>query len=302
MVRKNHPLIIRKRRFAFGLAGAIVLASCSQPQTENNAVPQEKQTVAYEDLEVVPYHDVIVGTKVSTINGVTEVTYFVNEQEVDKATYDEAGKGSTCCPCLVQTFYPEDDALYTEEVRCEGVRTGSYKQFYRDGNIMIQGQYKNTKKQEWMYPDQGKNYDIPDGEWYFFSGTGDTLYTEYWDNGQFINQVPEQDYSQIWKVELTLNQESINNKSILPEEFSELVFTAYYKNSYHSPALTLSLSMLGEGKKVETERYTPADFKNLNLRLIQQDHRIEPGTRMGACIHVFNMDQEIDAVNFSLQY
>ena len=88
------------------------------------------------------------------------------------------------------------DVLLSEGVYCTDCGVGFFKEFYPDGNVKLSGKYKENPTGNW------KNYNcqVEHGQWVYFKENGDTLYSEYWNNGEFIKQVPEQSKMEIWKV------------------------------------------------------------------------------------------------------
>ena len=183
--------------------------------TFRQAFGQSDSSNVYKKLETKKFYSV--GLSSQTING--KRTYNVNGKKVSKSKYDKYKSTwkdmETCCPCVLKS-YDENEILIREAVSCTDCEVGHFKEFYPNGTIKLQGRFKENPTGNWENIWDRGYCNVPDGQWLYFNKNGDTLYSEFWENGEFVKQEPEQKTNEIWKVELTLNGESADKKILTP--------------------------------------------------------------------------------------
>ena len=109
---------------------------------------------------------------------------------------------------------------------------GSFKEYYSNGQVKLSGRFKENPTGNWD-DIVGLGFSVPDGEWIYYNEHGKkSCIPEYWEDGYFIKQIPEQGKTEIWKVDLTLNGESIEQKTLTPDQLKDLTITPRFKNQH----------------------------------------------------------------------
>lgn len=162
-----------------------------------------------------------------------EVIYFVNDKEVPAKVYYKYEKGlqnmADCCPCLLQS-YDEYDTLISEAVSCTDCGVGRFKEFHRNGKVKLSGQFKENPTGNWDGIWDRGYCNVKDGEWNYYNEQGILLYSEYWKEGLFSKQYPEQTKPEIWKIDLTLYGKNVDTMPFLAAQLKDLQLTPFYKN------------------------------------------------------------------------
>lgn len=229
------------------------------------AYGQSDSTTVYKDLETKKFYSV--GLLSETTNG--KETYEVNGKKVSKSTYDKYESTwknmETCCPCILKS-YDEQNVLLSEAVSCTDCGVGVFKEFYPNGKIKLSGRYKENPTGNWDDISARGFCSVPDGQWVYFNERGETLYSEFWKDGEFVKQVPEQKTNEIWKVDLTLNGESVDKKPLTPEQVKQLVITPKFKNSSKTENnFTIKFRVSAVGHRQNEKSFTQESFKNINV-------------------------------------
>ena len=110
----------------------------------------------------------------------------------------------TCCPCILQ-FYDENKILFKEQVFCMEYEVGWVKEYYPNSNLKVSGQYLENHSGNWYHLIETGKCCFQTGKWTYFDENGDTLYHEYWQNGFFIEQIPEQSKAEIYYIYLNID-------------------------------------------------------------------------------------------------
>ena len=137
----------------------------------------------------------------------------------------------TCCPCILKS-YDENDVLLGEGVSCTDCGVGWFKKYYQNGKVKLSGQYKENPTKNWKSIAARGFCSVPIGQWTYFNDQGDSLYSEFWEDGKFIKQVPEQNATQIWKVDFTLHGQIIVDQQVTMQQVKDLIITPHFKNSH----------------------------------------------------------------------
>jgi antitoxin component YwqK of YwqJK toxin-antitoxin module len=237
-----------------------------------------QNTTVYKNLEKKKFYSVSSGY--TTVNGKT--IYTVNGKTVDKATYDKYSiyweNMSNCCPCILE-FYDINDKLIRESVQCTDCPVGYSKTFYENGKVQLYAQYKENSTGNWdNIFDRGYCH-VPDGEWTYFSENGDTLYQEFWKDGQFIQQIPEQTKLEVWDVKPTLdNKELENDETINLKDIGRMILTPFFKNSSQDQSgITIKLDGSLVGYQTIEKEIPISDWKNLDWQKMMDDKNIPKG-------------------------
>jgi len=238
------------------------------------AFAQLDTTTVYKGLKTKKFYSVSLFSQ--TYNGTG--TYKVNGKQVSKSTYDKyksAWKNmETCCPCILKT-YDENDVLLSEVVSCKDCGVGVFKEFYQNGNVKLSGRYKENATGNWDSIGERGFCSVPDGQWTYFDNKGDTLYLEFWEDGRFIKQIPEQKATEIWKVELTLNGERIDKQQLTAEQVKQLVVEPKFKNSHKDKIkLTINFEVSAVGHKQIRQSFTIDGFKHIDVNKMLYEAKI----------------------------
>jgi hypothetical protein len=219
----------------------------------------------YENLEIKKFYSV--GLSSQTGGGVDN--YEVNGRKVSKQTYDKYhstwNNMETCCPCILKA-YNENDQLLRESVSCTDCRVGWFKEYYLNGNLKQTGSYKENPTGNWNAIYLRGYCSIPDGQWIYFNEKGDTLYSEFWDNGEFIQQFPEQSTAEIWDVELTLKGQKIDKQILAIDQISNLRINPKYKSNHTNSILALTFEVSATGHKINEKKFSIESFNKINVK------------------------------------
>jgi antitoxin component YwqK of YwqJK toxin-antitoxin module len=146
----------------------------------------------YKGLETRKYYLVDLQ---SLIQDGKAIYYKVNGKIVSKSTFDKFESTNKnmdgCCPCILKK-YDVNDVLIREVVSCTDCGVGWFRYYYPNGKVSLSGQYKENPSGNWKGIWSRGFCSVLNGQWTYFSEEGDTLYSEYWNNGKFIKQLPEQ--------------------------------------------------------------------------------------------------------------
>ena len=228
------------------------------------ALCQTESTTIYKNLKTKKYYPL--GLSSRTIND--EVIYEVNGEKVDKQTFDKFYSTyknmENCCPCILKA-YDENEILLREAVSCTDCWVGYLKEYYPNGNLKLTGFHKENPTNNWKKIWERGFCSIKDGQWTFFNEDGDTLYSEYWANGEFIKQVPEQPTMEIWEVELFLNGQEVNDQTISLEQISNLEIKPKYKNTNTNSKLIINFKVSAIGYKQNEKTFTVERFKDIDV-------------------------------------
>lgn len=211
---------------------------------------QNDSLSAYKNLEIKKHYSAGPYSSFYDYNG----TYEINGIKVDSTSYinfSESWKSiPNCKPCILQT-YGEYDIIITEAVSFLNNKIGYFKEFYPNGQLKTSGYYKENKSGIWDSTYLKDSVNIPVGLWTYYNEKGENNYTEQWDNGSFIKQTPEQLKPEIWKIELTLNGEDSNNKTLLAKEVNKLIVTPKFKyNKTPEVELIINFEAVTIGRKI----------------------------------------------------
>lgn len=201
-------------------------------------------------------------------NGEGKIIYEVNGKKVSKQVYDKYHSTwknmVTCCPCILKS-YDENDILLRESVSCADCEVGWFKDYFPNGNLKLKGNYKENPTGNWKNIWDRGYCNVPDGEWIYFNENGETLYSEFWDNGVFIKQFPEQSFAEIWDVELILNGKKIDTQKIALSKIKDLVIKPKYKNHNTNTKLTIKFEVSALNHKINEKQFTIESFKNIDV-------------------------------------
>jgi antitoxin component YwqK of YwqJK toxin-antitoxin module len=266
------------------------------------AFGQLDSTTIYKGLETKKFYSV--GLSSQTING--KGTYEVNGKTVSKSIFDKYKSTwenmETCCPCILKS-YDENDVLIREAVSCTDCGVGFFKEFHPNGKVKLVGQYKENPTGNWKKIWNRGFCNVADGQWTYFNENGDTLYSEFWKNGEFIKQVPEQITNEIYKVELTLNGEPIDKITLTPEQVKQLVLTPKYKNSSKTENnFTIKFQVSAVGHKQNEKSFTIDNFKNIDVLQILSEVGIPSDKQTSFTLMILDNEKVISKFYLDIEH
>ncbi len=251
------------------------------------AFGQSDSTTVYKGLDTKKFYSV--GLSSQTTNG--KGTYEVNNKMVSKSTYDKYQSTwknmETCCPCVLKS-YDENDILISETVSCTDCGVGWFKYYYKNGKVKLSGFYKENPTGDWTDIWDRGYCSIPNGQWTYFNKNGDTLYTEIWENGTFIKQVPEQPKVEIWDVEIQFNGQDADTLLIPIDNVGDLIIEPKYKNSNTASAITIKFEVSATGYSRNEKEFTLKSFKKIDVSRMLFEVGIPKGKKTSFTLSVYS--------------
>jgi len=250
-----------------------ILLFCLLP---DSLLSQVNTGSVYKELETKKFYSV----SLSSSNNGYQKTYKVNGVDVSRATYQKYETSwknmETCCPCILQSF-DENDVLLSEEVACTDCGVGWFRKYYQNGNLKLTGQYKENPTGNWRDIWQRKYCSIATGQWDYYTEDGKKSYSEFWDNGAFLRQVPEQAAIEIWDIDLYLTGEKLDSQTIDINQVKNLSIIPRYKNKNASTSLSVKFEVSAVGYRPSSKQFPFADFKNIDVKSMLEDVKIPKG-------------------------
>lgn len=159
-------------------------------------------------------------------------TYFLNGNEVTVEIYNKYSYWnalSNCTPCVLETYnLNETPNSYMVAYQFCGI--GDFKKFDSLGNIIEHGSYMNHDVNNWDKLIVKGLCSLKTGDWIYFSSTGDTLFKEIWENGEFIQQIPEQELSEAWGTDVVIDGKVLTKRDISLEQLGGITLIPKFKN------------------------------------------------------------------------
>ena len=132
----------------------------------------------YKNLKTKKFYSVDLESSIGERNTI----YKVNDKEVREATYQKYENTwknmSNCKPCILQ-YYDEDDLLLREAVAYTDAKVGYFKEYYPNGQVQLNGYYKENTTGNWDNLCERNLCSIPVGTWTYYNEKGEILYTEH---------------------------------------------------------------------------------------------------------------------------
>lgn len=225
-----------------------------------------------------------------------ETIYKINGEFVNKRTFKKYKKKwknmENCCPCILETF-DINETLLTKGVSCTDCGVGWFNSYYPNGKIKISGGYKENPTDDWENIWYRGYCSVKNGQWTYFNNNGDTLYNEFWKNGEFIKQIPEQDSAEIWDIELFNNGQIVDTQFIEINQIPKLEIFLKYKNSKTISDLTIEFEVSAIGHKQSIKKFTIDSFKEINVNEMLEEVGIPKEKSTSFELSVFNKEQVI---------
>lgn len=185
-----------------------------------------------------------------------KIVYKVDGKNVDRKEYDKAIKKyelsnrriDKCTPCILKSYNLNNELIFESENYYDCL-IGLYKEYYKNGNLKLKGYHKGNKTNIYDNLTDREICDIPNGKWTYYNLKGDTLYNEFWEDGIFIKQIPEQDSIEIWAISLELNNQKIEYQAIDKNQIKDIKLNVKYKNSNQFNNLFVEIEISAIGHK-----------------------------------------------------
>ena len=131
---------------------------------------QNTNAILKKKLDTLRTYDVFLEEKLTPFGK----AYMCNGNEVTKQKYLEFkrfwGASAACTPCLLYTYNDKNELKYVayqyEECLC-----GSYKEYYTDGTLKVEGQFKQNTTGSWENLKSKNVCNVRDGIWIYYTET-----------------------------------------------------------------------------------------------------------------------------------
>lgn len=230
----------------------------------NFSIAQLENPTIYKDLEIVKNYAVSMYSQTGSGNNI----YEINNKRVSKKYFEkfEATQGSmkNCKPCILVS-YDENEVLLRKGIFHGDCGVGWFESYHSNGKLKIKGSYIENPTGDWTDIWNRRYCNIPIGKWSYFDKEEKLLFSEFWENGEFIKQVPEQKEIEIWDVDLFLNEVKIENQPISIDQINDLRFEPKYKNKNTYSNLNVKLNISSSVQKPLESQFSLVEFKNINV-------------------------------------
>ena len=170
----------------------------------------------------------------------------------------------SCCPCILES-YDENDVLLSESIACTDCGVGWFKKYYSNGKLKLTGQYKENPTNNWDDIWRRGYCQVRVGEWKFYNENGERLYSEFWNDGVFLKQVPEQPIAELWEVFLNLNGIKIDTQKVSIDEIRNIEIIPKYKNSNTNLDLVIRFEITAVGYPIFKKDFSLKTFKDIDV-------------------------------------
>lgn len=260
----------------------------------------QTDTTVYKNLKTKKFYSV----QMRSETGAGKDIYEVNGKRVSKRTYKKYNSSwenmVNCCPCILKT-YDEDDNLLREGVACTDCRVGWFKSYYKNGQIEMAGSYKENPTGDWNGIWSRGYCNVRHGEWMYFSEKGDTLYSEFWENGNFVKQVPEQAESEIWEVKIRFNGQEIDSLAIPIANVGSLSIEPQFKNSNTTSNLTITFEVGAIGYRRNKKDFTLESFKKIDVNAMLEEVGIPKDKEANFTLNIYNNGKAIERIGIKVK-
>jgi antitoxin component YwqK of YwqJK toxin-antitoxin module len=263
---------------------------------------QSAKSSIYQNLETKKIYSV--SLSFSNEKGINR--YKINDKKVSESTYNKynaySGNMKTCTPCILK-IHNEDDILIKEGVYYTDCQIGSFKDFYPNGKTKLSGQYKENNTGNWEGIYKRGLCNVADGQWTYFNEQGKILYSEFWQDGAFIKQIPEQENTEIWAVSILLKGEEIKEQTLTCSQINELIITPKFKNSQRENVnLTINVRISASGYTSYEQSFTLNSFKNMDVKKALSEIGIPTGHQIKCSIEIRNNEVLISRIQPKINY
>lgn len=261
---------------------------------------QTDTTSVYKSLATRKFYSVNLHSR----TGSGKDLYEVNGKRVSKGKHDKYKSTwenmENCCPCILESF-DEKDNLIKKSVSCTDCGVGWFKTYYNNGKVKLSGSYRENPTGDWNNIWDRGYCSVPHGKWTYFEKNGDILYSEYWENGVFIRQVPEQSEVEIWDVEIQFNGQDAETLAIPIDQVGNLTIVPKYKNSNVSNDLNLTFEVSAIGHKPNKKKFTTESFNTIDLGSMLEEVGIPTEKETSFVLTIYDNQRPVKIVYLNIQ-
>ncbi|MFK7950770.1 MAG: hypothetical protein AB8G11_24505 [Saprospiraceae bacterium] len=225
---------------------------------------QSDTTSIYTDLEVQTTYNVNFQTKKKGLR----TLYYVNGEKVKKSKYEQYSDANwnliRCIPCIVKV-HDMDFVLRKEYVGHTDCMVGFYREYYPNGNLKIDGYFKENPTGNWNNIYERGFCSRKDGEWSYFKKNGDLNYTEVWKDGKFIEQIPKQNKVEIHDFAILLNGNPADSMQLTTDDIQNIVLLPLFKNDNTDVDIKVEIEISEIGYKVAKKKISIDKFSEINI-------------------------------------
>lgn len=223
--------------------------------------------------------------------------YEVNDKQVSRRMYRRYEKHTEnylTDNLRIVKSYDENNVLLYEAVQYSDCIVGYYKEYYPNGKLSVLAHYKENPTGNWDSIWNRGYCSVAHGQWIYYAEDGSIQYSEFWENDNFIKQLPEQKTTQIWKVEILLNGEPVGQREILPSQLKDLVIAPKFKNSNRdSINLKIAFQVSAIGRKYIDQTFTLDSFKLFDLKNLLLEKGFKAQDKIVYSLRVLNNQRYI---------
>ncbi len=204
-----------------------------------------------------------------------------------------------CKPCYLIVLGANDKVI-REGVQYTDCAVGKRIEYYPNGNIKRIGYFKENTTGSWNdIFDRGFCF-VYEGRWIFMDEKGDTLYSEFWENGKFIDQVPEQSEAEIWDVSLVTDSIEYNGQLLTNDQFLWIDFIPRFKNSNTRVDLFLECTFRYKSNSKDL-RVDVGHFRKIDINEIENELNVPKGEVYECDVFIYADRKFVKWKNIQLQ-
>lgn len=231
---------------------------------QKDSAHTDTTTSVYGDLPVKQFY--IASYSTSTVNGVTR--YKIFDKEVSKPFYEyyysTRNNMADCKPCILMT-YDLSEHLLSKSIQYADCGVGYRIEYHLNGKVKLIGHYKENPEGNWDDAWQRGYCSRKDGAFSYFNDKEELLYSEYWTDGRFLTQIPEQKRSEAWDVEFMLDTMRVKDQELTAEQVKEIHIRPKFKNSVVDESVIKIVVEINSGRTTVSENFSIAGFSKIDL-------------------------------------
>lgn len=170
--------------------------------------------------------------------------------------------------------YTRDHVLVSEYYCISDCCIGSFIDYYYNGSIKRKGHCRVNTTGDWTNLWDRKLCSVADGTWIHYDVYGNPTYAEFWEDGEFIQQRPEQKVNELWKADFMIDTFILNDKdTILATEFNDLFVQPSFKNTAtQGTQLRMDVSISSNNRQIFSRKVSDLNIQNIDLQAIIQNN------------------------------
>jgi hypothetical protein len=206
------------------------------------------------------------------------LVYQVDGATVDSIQYSECQKNhllmTNCQPCWSKV-YDEEGMLLYEAATYTDCFIGGYRSYYPSGKVKTRGQFRSQAVRDSTETILPGTCSIKTGDWVYYQEDGTIDYEEIWNNGQFLQQIPNQEKSEVWAIDLTFfgGKFAPETATLRFDMVNKLTIQPLYKNANRAAEVTGVIEISCANHPSKSSEFTPTSFPYLDLNsLLPKDN------------------------------